>query len=87
VRGDEVLACVVLHEAASGDATTLAAEITQLALDQLAYYKAPGFVAFVNELPLTVSQKIQRAQLKLLAAGLPGQSRCIDTRHLKKRQT
>ncbi len=87
VRGDEVLACVVLHEAASGDASTLATEITQLALDQLAYYKAPGFVAFVDELPLTVSQKIQRAQLKLLAAGLPGQSRCIDTRHLKRRQT
>jgi acyl-CoA synthetase (AMP-forming)/AMP-acid ligase II len=87
VRGDEVLACVVLHEAASGDASTLATEITQLALDQLAYYKAPGFVAFVDELPLTVSQKIQRAQLKLLAAGLPGERNCIDTRHLKRRQT
>jgi acyl-CoA synthetase (AMP-forming)/AMP-acid ligase II len=87
VRGDEVLACVVLHEAASIDASTLATEITQLALDQLAYYKAPGFVAFVDALPLTVSQKIQRADLKVLAADLPGQSRCIDTRHLKKRQT
>jgi acyl-CoA synthetase (AMP-forming)/AMP-acid ligase II len=87
VRGDEVLACVVLHDAALTDAPALAAEITQLALDQLAYYKAPGFVAFVDELPLTVSQKIQRAQLKLLAAGLPGHTRCIDTRHLKKRQT
>jgi acyl-CoA synthetase (AMP-forming)/AMP-acid ligase II len=87
VRGDEVLACVVLHEAAIGDPSTLATEITQLALDQLAYYKAPGFVAFVDELPLTVSQKIQRAQLKLLAASLPGQPNCIDTRHLKKRQT
>jgi acyl-CoA synthetase (AMP-forming)/AMP-acid ligase II len=87
VRGDEVLACVVLHEAASGDASTLATEITQFALDQLAYYKAPGFIAFVDELPLTVSQKIQRAQLKLLAAGLPGERNCIDTRHLKRRQT
>ncbi len=86
VRGDEVLACVVLHDAQAWMNTAVAHEITQLALDQLAYYKAPGFVAFVTELPLTVSQKIQRAQLKLLAAGLPGQSNCIDTRQLKKRQ-
>jgi acyl-CoA synthetase (AMP-forming)/AMP-acid ligase II len=87
VRGDEVLACVVLHDETTNDAADLAHEITQLALDQLAYYKAPGFVAFVTELPLTVSQKIQRAQLKSLAARLPGQKNCIDTRHLKKRQT
>jgi acyl-CoA synthetase (AMP-forming)/AMP-acid ligase II len=86
VRGDEVLACVVLHDEVDSS-TEFACEITQLALDQLAYYKAPGFVAFVTELPLTVSQKIQRAQLKLLAASLPGQLNCIDTRHLKKRQT
>jgi acyl-CoA synthetase (AMP-forming)/AMP-acid ligase II len=86
VRGDEVLACVVLHDV-SNEAADLAHEITQLALNQLAYYKAPGFVAFVTELPLTVSQKIQRAQLKSLAASLPGQKNCIDTRYLKKRQT
>jgi acyl-coenzyme A synthetase/AMP-(fatty) acid ligase len=77
----------VLHDAQASMETSVAHEITQLALDQLAYYKAPGFVAFVTELPLTVSQKIQRAQLKLLAASLPGQRNCIDTRHLKKRQT
>jgi acyl-coenzyme A synthetase/AMP-(fatty) acid ligase len=43
-------------------------------------------VAFVQELPLTVSQKIQRAQLKALAQALPGQAHCVDTRALKKRQ-
>ncbi len=84
VRGDEVLACVVLRESA-GDAA-LAAEITRHALQQLAYYKAPGYVAFVDALPLTLSQKVQRAQLKALAATLPGTPRCFDTRALKKRQ-
>ena len=84
VRGDEVLACVVLRESA-GDAA-LAAEITRHALQQLAYYKAPGYVAFVDALPLTLSQKVQRAQLKTLAATLPGTPRCFDTRALKKRQ-
>ncbi len=85
VRGDEVLACVVLHEAAS-DAAALAADITRHALAQLAYYKAPGYVAFVEALPLTVSQKVQRGEMKSLAASLPGQPNCIDTRAMKRRQ-
>jgi acyl-coenzyme A synthetase/AMP-(fatty) acid ligase len=85
LRGDEVLACVVLREPAP-DWSALAAELTQHALAQLAYYKAPGYVAFVDALPLTLSQKVQRAQLKALAAELPGQPHCIDTRALKKRQ-
>ena len=85
VRGDEVLACVVLREGmASSD--NLAAGIVQHALDQLAYYKAPGYVAFVDALPLTPSQKIQRGQLRELAHALPGQANCIDTRAMKKRQ-
>ncbi|MGR4868054.1 AMP-binding protein [Variovorax sp. LARHSF232] len=85
VRGDEVLACVVLREGmASSD--NLAAGIVRHALDQLAYYKAPGYVAFVDALPLTPSQKIQRGQLRDLARTLPGQPNCIDTRAMKKRQ-
>jgi len=43
-------------------------------------------VAFVDALPLTLSQKVQRAQLKSLAQSLPGQPNCIDTRAMKKRQ-
>ena len=66
VRGDEVLACVVLHEPAVDEAA-VAAELTRHALSQLAYYKAPGYVAFVDALPLTLSQKVQRAMLKSLA--------------------
>lgn len=84
VRGDEVLACVVLREGAIADEGTARA-ITRHALQQLAYYKAPGYVAFVDVLPLTVSQKVQRAQLKTLAQSLPGQPHCIDTRAMKKR--
>ena len=87
VRGDEVLACIVLREEADASAPqALAASIVQHALDQLAYYKAPGYVAFVQALPLTGSQKIQRGQLRELALALPGQGHCVDTRSLKKRQ-
>ncbi|CAN5507463.1 ATP-dependent acyl-CoA ligase [soil metagenome] len=87
VRGDEVLACVVLREDA--DTTSpeqTAASIVSHALAQLAYYKAPGYVAFVDALPLTPSQKIQRGQLREMAQTLPGQPHCIDTRAMKKRQ-
>jgi acyl-CoA synthetase (AMP-forming)/AMP-acid ligase II len=86
-RGDEVLACIVRREPQPDEVLQqLAAQITQHALQQLAYYKAPGYVAFVNALPLTPSQKVQRAQLKALAASLPGQPHCVDTRVLKRRQ-
>ena len=87
VRGDEVLACIVLRDPLDSVArSALAASIVAHALAQLAYYKAPGYVAFVDTLPLTASQKIQRGQLCELAQSLPGQAHCIDTRALKKRQ-
>ncbi|MBV8538310.1 MAG: AMP-binding protein, partial [Alphaproteobacteria bacterium] len=87
LRGDEVLACVVMHAPVPAERRSeIASSIVQHALTRLAYYKAPGYVAFVDELPLTASQKIQRGELKRLAQSLPGQSCCQDTRHLKKRQ-
>ena len=86
VRGDEVLACIVTHEPVSGERrAALAADIVTYALSQLAYYKAPGYVAFVDALPLTSSQKIQRGMLKEMATTLPAQENCVDTRAMKKR--
>ena len=88
VRGDEVLACIITHSPVAPDERqALAASLVQHALAQLAYYKAPGYVAFVEGVPLTASQKIQRGQLRDLARSLPGQANCIDTRALKKRQS
>jgi acyl-CoA synthetase (AMP-forming)/AMP-acid ligase II len=87
VRGDEVLACVIPATPIPPDgAPAAAADITAFCLRQLAYYKAPGYIAFVDSLPLTATQKLQRGELKALARGLPGTRGCIDTRHLKKRQ-
>jgi acyl-CoA synthetase (AMP-forming)/AMP-acid ligase II len=86
VRGDEVLACVVPAgplDAAGRD--RVARELVALCLEHLAYFKAPGWVAFVDALPLTPTQKVQRGELKALAATLPGTPGCIDTRPLKKR--
>ena len=88
VRGDEVLACVVPVDmpADAGAMQQAAHDIVRWCLTQLAYYKAPGFVAFVDALPLTTTNKIQRGEMKTLAPTLPGTARCIDTCGLKKRQ-
>ncbi|KWT98919.1 MULTISPECIES: AMP-binding protein [unclassified Variovorax] len=87
VRGDEVLACIVLRDGVNAsERERIAGSIVEHALAQLAYYKAPGYVAFVDALPLTASQKIQRGQLRELAQALPGQPHCVDTRAMKKRQ-
>ena len=87
VRGDEVLACVVAQGVVSPEERdALARSIVELALDQLAYYKAPGYVAFVDALPLTPSQKIQRGELKALASGVLGLPHCVDTTAMKKRR-
>ncbi len=88
VRGDEVLACVVtLEPLAAAERQAFACGLVEHALARLAYYKAPGYVAFVDALPLTASQKIQRGELKAIAQALPGQAHCIDVRSMKKRQS
>ncbi|WP_116087610.1 AMP-binding protein [Tropicimonas sp. IMCC34011] len=83
VRGDEVFACIV----AAGGSGARAEEIVAWALERIAYYKVPGYIAFVEELPLTATNKIQRAALKSLAAELLADPATADTRALKKRQT
>jgi len=82
VRGDEVFACLKV-DANAGEA--LATEIVGWCLGQLAYYKAPGYVAFVEALPLTSTQKIQRRELKELADRLVEDPATVDTRSMKKR--
>jgi acyl-CoA synthetase (AMP-forming)/AMP-acid ligase II len=87
LRGDEVLACIIARDPVPQEQqASVAKSIVEHALGQLAYYKAPGYVAFVSELPLTPSQKIQRGELRELARALPGHANCIDLRSMKKRQ-
>ncbi|MBY5932725.1 AMP-binding protein [Tateyamaria omphalii] len=80
VRGDEVFACLHCDPEVEADA------IVHWCLEQMAYYKAPGYIAFVDQLPLTATQKIQRAALKALALDLLGAPETVKTVHLKKRQ-
>ncbi|OED36958.1 ATP-dependent acyl-CoA ligase [Chromatiales bacterium (ex Bugula neritina AB1)] len=83
IRGDEVFACLVCDNPSPAVAT----EITQWCLTQMAYYKAPGYIAFVDQLPVTATHKIQRADLKALAATLLTDDATTNTTQLKKRQS
>ena len=90
IRGDEVLAFVIVKEGVTANETAAKA-VFDCAMEQLIYYKAPGYVVFVEQLPLTASQKPQRAEIKKLAARLisepdsePG-AKTYDLRSLKKR--
>ncbi|MBV9116062.1 MAG: AMP-binding protein [Acetobacteraceae bacterium] len=86
VREEEVLACVVPHTTIQPARMAEAAEaIVRAALEELSYFKVPGWVAFLDALPLTASQKVARGELKELARRLPGTEGCVDTRALKRR--
>ncbi len=88
MRGDEVAACVIpaarLNEGKQ-EGEALARSIVQDCLERLAYFKAPGYVLFVDELPKTASNKPRRADVKKLAREGVEKGRAIDTRALKKR--
>jgi acyl-CoA synthetase (AMP-forming)/AMP-acid ligase II len=85
VRGEEVFACVVLNDPdRAGEG--LACELTDFALERLAYYKAPGYVAFCAQLPLTATEKVQRTSLKDLSRQLLERQAHVDVRSMKRRR-
>jgi acyl-coenzyme A synthetase/AMP-(fatty) acid ligase len=84
LREEEVLACIVLA-APVAEPTAVAGDIVREALRDLSYFKVPGWVAFVDALPLTASQKVARGELKVLARQLVNSPGCVDTRGLKRR--
>lgn len=84
VRGDEVAAVIIAEQ--GGADQKLAEDIVRWSLEQMAYYKAPGWIAFVDKLPLTATEKIQRGGLKDFVSKLMRDGAFFDLRDLKKRQ-
>ena len=78
------MACVVPMPGATGDAR-LAIELVDWCLGRLAYFKAPGFVLFVDRLPTTGTQKVQKAQIFPRGEDPRRRSGTIDLRARKKR--
>ena len=84
LREEEVLACVVLRQPSA--AKEMADGAVPALHERLAYYKAPGWMHFVDSLPTTGTQKIQKH-----AIYPPGSDPCahpdvVDMRALKRRQ-
>ena len=72
IRGEEVMACIILNDDHPPSEQTALALFDQ-ANRELAYYKTPGYIAFVDEMPLTATQKPKRNEIKTLARNLLAQ--------------
>jgi acyl-coenzyme A synthetase/AMP-(fatty) acid ligase len=86
IRGEEVFAFVVLRPGVPPSIET-ATRLQAHCRGTLVYYKSPGYIAFRAHLPETASQKLARAEIKLLAARAVDSADAFDLRHLKKRAT
>jgi acyl-coenzyme A synthetase/AMP-(fatty) acid ligase len=62
LRQEEVYACVVPAPNVTPDGE-LAERLFLLCMDKLAYYKAPGYIAFFSSLPMTQTQKVQKQKI------------------------
>jgi acyl-CoA synthetase (AMP-forming)/AMP-acid ligase II len=62
IREEEVVAFIVIDDSATASLDS-AAEIFQFCVERVASYKLPAFVKFVEELPMTSTNKIQKHQL------------------------
>jgi acyl-CoA synthetase (AMP-forming)/AMP-acid ligase II len=82
IRGEEVFAFIVPKEKID-DADALAASIVKTCAERLAYHKVPGYLAIVDELPLSSTRKLARGEIKTLAAASVSANRAIDMRALK----
>ncbi len=86
VREEEVLSCIVLK---SGFSKTkqCAVELFEAISKELAYFKLPGWILFVDDLPVTSTQKVVKHKIfddKIDPRYLP---QCYDLRSLKKRKS
>jgi len=85
VREEEVMACVVpMPGAAPGRA--LAERIQDWCLGRLAYFKAPGWVLFVDRLPTTGTQKVQKTLIFPKGEDPRRRPDALDLRDRKKRR-
>lgn len=86
LREEEVMACIVTKGGAPRDADT-AYSIFAWCHSRLAYYKAPGWLIFLDSLPLTSSQRLQRTRIFAPGEDPRHQPGVFDLRALKKRNS
>ncbi len=84
IREEEVMACIVPMPGSPPN-QALAERLVDCCLAHLAYFKAPGWILFIDRLPTTGTQKVQKAHI--FARGEDPRQRpgAIDLRDRKKR--
>jgi acyl-CoA synthetase (AMP-forming)/AMP-acid ligase II len=84
-RGEEVFALIVPCEKPrdAAAASARAENIARACAERLAYFKVPAHIAFVEAIPITATQKLQRGAIKALAAQALGAPGTIDLRAFK----
>ena len=87
IREEEVFACIVV-EADILPTESIANAILSAAADRLSYYKLPGYIAFIEALPVTATQKPRYGTLIDLARSLLAARSALlfDVRHAKRRR-
>jgi acyl-CoA synthetase (AMP-forming)/AMP-acid ligase II len=83
IREEEVMAVIVPRPDQTPDAA-LAKAIFEHCRRRFAYYKAPGYIAFLSEMPVTATQKIRKSDLGDLAEHPERHANCFDLRALKQ---
>jgi crotonobetaine/carnitine-CoA ligase len=86
IREEEVMACIVPMEGSVAD-RALAEGLAEWCLGKLAYFKAPGWVLFVDSLPTTGTQKVQKTQIFPRGEDPRRRPGVIDLRDRKKRRS
>jgi crotonobetaine/carnitine-CoA ligase len=84
LREEEVLACVVTMPGVAADAK-LADALFEACNAKLAYFKAPGWLLFLDKLPTTSTQKVQKTQIFTPGEDPRQRDGIIDLRARKRR--
>ncbi len=82
-RGEEVLAIIKLEDQIDASVQT-AEKVIANSRQSLAYFKVPGHVIFVQELPVGSTQKVKRGEIKELRDELLNTPSHFNLCHLKK---
>jgi crotonobetaine/carnitine-CoA ligase len=82
LREEEVMACVVAQGAQPG--ADLARELFDWCRERLAYFKAPGWWLFRQDLPVTTSQRVHKIQIFAPGVDPRQEPGVIDLRGMKK---
>jgi crotonobetaine/carnitine-CoA ligase len=83
LREEEVMACVVLRDEAYQSAET-AHDLVHWCLERLSYFKAPGWVCYRSDLPVTYTQKIRKRDIFPSGNDPREDPHSVDCRALKK---